>query len=279
MLRISEFSRLTRIPAKTLRYYDDIGLFSPAQVDKFTGYRYYSVNQLPRLNRILALKELGLSLEQIGDMLDKALTPEQIRGMLMLKQAELQQQIQLEQMRLSYVESKLKQIEQEGLMTDYEVVLKSVAPVHAATKRATASDWPHLGPTLDRAFDDLMNHVQAHGKLSEKPEECGITLYLDAEMPEKEIHVEAAFGVVGDIPSAGDIHVYMLPAIDTAATVVHHGSFATLDKAYHALIKWIESGDYEICGPNREVNLEYERGGDQSKFVTELQFPVRRKQA
>src|SRR5690349_14707171 len=104
MLRISEFSRLTRIPAKTLRYYDDIGLFCPAQVGGFTGYRYYSVNQLPRLNRILALKELGLSLEQIKDMVDNNLTPEQIRGMLRLKQAELQQQIQQEQTRLLYVE-------------------------------------------------------------------------------------------------------------------------------------------------------------------------------
>jgi DNA-binding transcriptional MerR regulator len=164
MLRISEFSRLTRIPAKTLRYYDDIGLFCPAQVDKFTGYRYYSVSQLPRLNRILALKELGLSLEQIRDMLDNALTPEQIRGMLMLKQAELHQQIQQEQMRLLYVENKLKQIEEEGLMSDYEVIIKSVAPVHAATIRATTPNMARIGQTLDRAFDTLMTYVHEHGK-------------------------------------------------------------------------------------------------------------------
>jgi DNA-binding transcriptional MerR regulator len=277
MLRISEFSRLTRIPAKTLRYYDDIGLFCPAQVDKFTGYRYYSVNQLARLNRILALKELGLSLEQVKDMLDNNLTPEQIRGMLMLKQAELQQQIQQEQMRLLYVENKLKQIEEEGLMSDYEVVIKSVAPVHAATIRATTPDMAHIGQTLDRAFDTLMTYIGEHGKQSDKPEECGITLYLDPEMPDKDILLEAALGIEGDMKATGDINVYTLPAIEMAASVVHHGPFNTLDKAYHALFKWIEANDYEVCGPNREINLAYERGGDQNKYVTELQFPVKKK--
>jgi effector-binding domain-containing protein len=116
-----------------------------------------------------------------------------------------------------------------------------------------------------------------HGKSSDKPEECGITLYLDAEMPDKDIHLEAALGIQGDMKSSGDINVYTLPAIETAASVVHHGSFATLDKAYHALFKWIEANDYEVCGPNREINLAYERGGDQSIYVTELQFPVRRR--
>ena len=76
MLRISEFSRLTMVPAKTLRYYDDIGLLKPMRVDEWTGYRYYSVEQLPRLNRILALKALGLSLEQIGRLLDDDLSAE-----------------------------------------------------------------------------------------------------------------------------------------------------------------------------------------------------------
>lgn len=85
MLKIGEFSRLAFVPVKTLRYYDDIGLLKPVHVDQWTGYRYYSVEQLPRLNRILALKGLGLSLEQIGQLLDDDLPAEQIRGMLRLK--------------------------------------------------------------------------------------------------------------------------------------------------------------------------------------------------
>ena len=65
MLKIGEFSRLSQIAVSTLRYYDDIGLLRPVEVDGFTGYRYYSAEQLPKLNRITVLKDLGLSLTEI----------------------------------------------------------------------------------------------------------------------------------------------------------------------------------------------------------------------
>ncbi len=74
MLKIGEFSRIGQISIKTLRYYDTIGLLKPHQIDPITGYRYYSFDLLPRLNRILALKELGLSLEQINQLLTDDLT-------------------------------------------------------------------------------------------------------------------------------------------------------------------------------------------------------------
>jgi effector-binding domain-containing protein len=60
------------------------------------------------------------------------------------------------------------------------------------------------------------------------------------------------------------------------ASVVHHGPFATLDSAYNSVLSWIERNGYTITGPGREINLEYERGGDQSNFVTEIQYPVAR---
>ena len=82
MLKIGDFSKMVRVPVPTLRYYDQVGLLKPIEVDRFTGYRYYSASQLPRLHRILALKGLGFSLEQIGAVLDEGLTPEQISGML-----------------------------------------------------------------------------------------------------------------------------------------------------------------------------------------------------
>ena len=75
------------------RYYADIGLLEPVQVDKFTGYRFYSLEQMPRLTRILALRDLGFSLDQIGDLLDDGLTPDQIRGMLKLRRSEIEHEL------------------------------------------------------------------------------------------------------------------------------------------------------------------------------------------
>ena len=129
MFKIGDFSKLSRVPVKTLRYYDEIGLLPPEQVDQYTGYRYYSAHQLERLNRILALKDLGLSLEQIRQMLVQSLPADQIRGMLRLKQAELAEEISDNQARLARVEARLRQIEQENGMPDYEVTIKKLPPI------------------------------------------------------------------------------------------------------------------------------------------------------
>src|ERR671938_983721 len=96
MFKIGEFSRLTQVTVKALRHYDRLGLLTPAHTDPFTGYRFYSAAQLPRLNRLLALKDLGLSLEQIGPFLDAELSPEQLRALLLVKQSEMRRQLEAE---------------------------------------------------------------------------------------------------------------------------------------------------------------------------------------
>src|SRR5262245_12469933 len=113
MIKIGEFSKLVQVPVATLRYYDQVGLLKPVQVDAFTGYRYYSASQLPRLHRILALKGLGFSLEQIATALVDEVTPEQMRGMLRLRHAQLSQQLAAMHSRLVEVEVRLQQIERE----------------------------------------------------------------------------------------------------------------------------------------------------------------------
>src|SRR5262245_51776261 len=121
MFRIGHFAKLSQVSVKTLRYYDERGLLTPVQIDRGTGYRYYSIEQLPRLNRILALKGLGLSLDQIAVLLDEVLPAAQLRGMLRLKQVELQEHIREEQARLEQVAARLRLIEQEGSGYGYDV--------------------------------------------------------------------------------------------------------------------------------------------------------------
>src|SRR5215208_6611383 len=126
MLKIGEFSRLSQVTVKTLHHYDEIGLLKPAQVDKFTEYRYYTLEQLPRIHSVMALKELGLSLDEIKLMLHNDLPPEQIRGMYQLKRAEVQQRLREEQARLAQIEFRLRQIEQEGKLDTVDIVIKRV---------------------------------------------------------------------------------------------------------------------------------------------------------
>src|SRR5215475_2195954 len=128
MIKIGEFSKLVQVPVPTLRYYDQLGLLKPVEVDRLTGYRYYSASQLPRLHRILALKGLGFSLEQIGAVLDEGLTAEQMRGMLRLRHAQISQQLAEVQSQLVEVEMRLRQIEREATTPAYDVILKQVEP-------------------------------------------------------------------------------------------------------------------------------------------------------
>src|SRR5215831_10380752 len=124
MFLIGEFSQISRVSKRLLQYYDEIGLLKPARVDPYTGYRYYSAMQLPRLNRILALKDLGLTLDHIAAMMQADVSDEEIHGMLLMKKAELEQTLQEDMHRLRRVEARI----QQNRLTDeaLDVVIKSI---------------------------------------------------------------------------------------------------------------------------------------------------------
>src|SRR3972149_6069349 len=129
MIRIGDFSKLSRVAVKTLRYYDEVNLLKPLHVDDFSSYRFYAHEQVSRLNRILALKDLGFTLDQIRGLLDDGVTPEKMRGMLMLRQGEIRQRVAEETERLQRGEARLRSIEQEESMTNYDVVIKNAEAI------------------------------------------------------------------------------------------------------------------------------------------------------
>src|SRR5688500_4889477 len=130
MFSIGEFARFAGVSVRTVRYYDEVGLLPPVAVDPTTGYRSYGADQLARIHRIVALKELGLSLRQLQPLLDD-LDQAELRGMLQLKRAELEDRVAEEQERLARVERHLRAIEQENEMPP-DVILKSVPELRVA---------------------------------------------------------------------------------------------------------------------------------------------------
>jgi effector-binding domain-containing protein len=252
---------------KTLRYYDQIGLLKPAKVDHFTGYRYYSAKQLPRLNRILALKDLGLSLEQIAQLLEEELTLDQIRGMLRLRQSEIQQQMQAEQARLVQVEWRLKQIEQEETMPTQEVILKKIPPQAVASVRDTV---PTTG--ISDLFTEVYTHLGQH-KVSPAGPSMGV--YYDEEFHKESVDVEVAVLVTGSVPEGERVKGRELPAVEQMACIIHEGTFDNLKATYTQLMGWIEANGYRMNGPIREVYVQWAMPGeDPSNNITEIQLPV-----
>src|SRR5215213_6064355 len=273
MFKIGDFSKLSCVSVKTLRYYDELGLLKPAHVDHFTSYRYYSADQLPRLNRILALKDLGFSLEQTMRLLEGALVPAQMREILRMKQAELQQHVQDAQARLIRVEARLRLIEQEATMPEYDVVLKQIEAKTVASARKVA-------PTFDemRQFArEVHSALEQHGIMPIAPT---LNIYhhmgfLDRDMEiEVAAPVDAASNIDIALPSGERITSQVLPAVQAMACLTQQVTNDTIAAAYNAMGVWIQSNSYRIVGPSREICQPLDQSDKTGAFLIEIQFPV-----
>jgi DNA-binding transcriptional MerR regulator len=281
MLTIGEFAWLSQVTVDALRHYDRLNLLKPAHLDRFTGYRYYSLKQLPRLNRILALKELGLPLSEIGRLLDQPITADEIRSILQDKRSELAAHIQETQTRLARVEAHLRQIEMEGKMPDHEVLLKTVPAQWVASVREKMA-WQGqdiLGPAITHMFDEVCEHLDRQKVTPAGP---GIALwhesqFVHTDVNQEEIDLETAMPIKGPAPEGGRVKVREISKSEVAYTV-HHGDFSGLPRAKQALFAWIEDNGYRRDGAIREVYLyhhpDHQANQDSPHHITEIQFPV-----
>lgn len=271
MFRIGTFSKLAQVSVRTLRFYEERGLIIPAFVDHASGYRYYTLDQLPRLQRVLALRDLGLSLDEIARLVRRPLSAERLRVLLAQKQRELCARVEEEQARLRRVEARLRQIELEGIMPDYEVIVKRVEPLLVASVRTVIPDREQIAPTLDRLFDEVSGHVRRSGGKAAGP---ALDLWYDPKQVEQDMNVEAAVPIAQPIPETDRVRVQRLPGVEMMASTTHHGPFDGLRTALEAVVRWAGENGYGLASPFREVYLQYERDGDPNDYVTEIQYPL-----
>jgi DNA-binding transcriptional MerR regulator len=266
MLKIGDFSALSQVSIKTLRYYDERGLLSPAHIDSDTGYRYYAAAQISQLHRILALKDLGFSLDQIAKCLEQQVTAEQMRGMLVLREAEQQARVEEERDRLSRLRSRIRLIEQETRMPQ-EVLLKEVPAQWVASVRETIPNYPSIGALYPRVAAAL------GPAMGDKV--IAFAIWHNPEYRESDVDAEAGFFLHKPPAAVAGVRVYELPSA-TSASIIHNGSYQRLPEAYDALLRWVASNGYQVGGPIRELYLHVSmpvRQDDES-YVTEIQVPV-----
>lgn len=273
MFRIGEFSKIAQVPGSLLRYYDQIGLLKPAHIDQWTGYRYYSAKQLPRLHRILALKELGLTLEQITRLVEKEVSATEIRGMLTLRKAQVEQSLQEEMTRLRALEARLQQIDDAARPT-YDVVIKNVPALNYLSLREVLP-----GPAA--ALKIMSELLQVLPRQLEREALGHFMTVVHSETLETDrldIELGAAFLGANDLTVSFSIErllrVRLLSAAPTMATVVRVGGFEQSCGCYGAIGSWVEDNGYRIIGPGREVLIQPPRGERTDEMVTEIQFPI-----
>jgi DNA-binding transcriptional MerR regulator len=270
MFTIGDFARHGRVSVRMLRHYDATGLIRPARVDPASGYRFYAAGQLARLNRIIALKDLGFTLEQVRAMLDEQISTEQLRGMLRLRQAELQSSIAADTSRLTQVEARLRIIEMEGTMPADDIQVKRIPAVRVAELTATAASLEpaSITPVIQPLYRELGERLGQAGLVPAGP---GIAYYQDA--PDGDGVVVHATVPVNAAPCSGHgFQITDLPEVGEAATIVHRGSMDNVMATVQTLARWIEGNGYRSTGYPRELYIECP--DDQDNWVTELQEPI-----
>ena len=266
-MQIGDFSKLSLVSVKALRYYDEIGLLKPERVDEFSGYRYYSASQLPLLNRIVTLKNMGLSLDEISKLLADDVPVAHILDLLHSKQSEIKQRLGEEAERLARVEEWLAETQKEGKMPDYEVKIKKVKPQKAITIRRVLPNYGHLGE-LFAAIGPYLGKV--HAPMSGPP----VTIYHDKEFKEADVDVEVAFPLWRAVKGEGEFVFKELPGYEKAASVMYKGPYEGLGKAYNTILRWVEANGYHVIGPNREIYFNEPAKTKPEDLVTEVQVPV-----
>jgi DNA-binding transcriptional MerR regulator len=271
MFSIGEFARHGRVSVRMLRHYDAIGLLRPASVDPASGYRFYQASQFAELNRIIALKDLGFTLQQVKAILAEQVSAAELRGMLRLRRAEIHAQIEAETARLARVEARLLTIEDEARVPGDGVIIKRLAPVRVGELTGTAASYEPeaITPVIEPLYCELWQRLASADVAAAGP---ALAYYEDAPAGDGAIVVHAAVPVADRVPEDPGFRVVDLAGVDTAAAIIHHGSMNDVLSTGQALARWIDASGYRSAGYVREVTLEW--SADPEQWVTELQQPI-----
>ncbi|MEM8862925.1 MAG: MerR family transcriptional regulator [Chloroflexota bacterium] len=273
MFRIGEFSQIAQVSGHLLRHYDDIGLLKPAHVDEWTSYRYYSAHQLADLNRIMALKDLGLSLDDIGAMMSDNVSPNEMRSLLTNQKSKIEQMIQAEMARLARVEARLNQLENKEA-DDLDIVVKSI-PTQPYLSTNCRMRFLDDGPDVVRAITNKVGSAFKSKQLKQFT-----AIFPHDNYQEEDVDLEVGFVMAKptnkelEIENVGTLAMRELPEVEEMATVVQHENHHILFHVYEGVGKWVEDNNCQISGPIRKLYITPPDPENKDRALVELQFPI-----
>ncbi len=272
MFRIGDFSRIARVSARLLRFYDETGLFTPAHADPFTGYRYYRVDQLAQLNRILVLKDLGFNLDQVRDIVSSNVRAAELRNMLLLRRNDVEQTLAAESQRLHRIEARIAQLESESSLLADDVVVRDEPMRRILSLRRTV---PSFGVARELILE-LRTMARPH-----LPKGSSSTLIAIAHSPQFEHdEIDVEFGYVLEVevavalPEECALTLRHLESVERMAVCVRVGLPEDAHLVTAKIGRFIEASGYTLAGPSREVFLRPPDLDRMHEAVVEMQFPI-----
>lgn len=270
MLRIGDFSKLSRISIRMLRHYDEIGLLSPESVDDMTNYRYYGEGQLQIANQISVLKEMGFTLAVIKEVLEVDNSEQYISKLMQEKMAEARELREQAEHRIRLLDHAMEKLRKGESIMKYNVVLKKTPERYVASVRQSIPDYSKEGIL----WETLMKETKSQSLQFVTPV-FAAAVYHDKEYKEQDIDVEIQEEVKGTYQDTEHVTFKTIPSVQIAS-VTYKGSYAQLNGVNIAIANWIKENGYEFAGPM--FNIYYVSPAttqNEDEYVTEVCYPVK----
>jgi len=272
MLKIGDFSKLSRISIRMLRHYDEIGLLIPKSTDPFTGYRYYGEDQLPAAGQINALKDMGFGLSAIGEILKSYDDPQKMAEFLSVKKAEVKAEAEETAHRLLLLETAIRRLRKDGTTMSYNVNLKTLPKRYVASVRK-------IIPAYDQesALWNIMMRETAPQKIQPTENCYSLAIFHDEGYKESDVDVEIQLTVKGNYQDTENVVFKTVPAIEVASTT-YKGSYEQLTEVNQAVANWVNDNGYEFNGAMFCIyHVSPAQTQNPDELVTEVCYPVKRK--
>ncbi len=272
MLKIGDFSKLSRISIRMLRHYDEIGLLMPENIDCFTSYRYYSECQLPVAGRITALKDMGFSLAVISEIMKNYENTEALVQFLEIKQTEELEQVKEAEHRLQLLETAIRRLRKDGVVMSYDVTLKELPERYVASVRKKIPTYNQEG----MLWGILMQETATLNLQNGDP--CyTLAIFHDGEHKESDVDVEVQKSVKGNYKNTENVKFKTVPPV-LMASATYKGSYEKINEVNEAVANWVRDNGYEFNGLSFCIyHVSPHETQNPDELVTEVCYPVKKK--
>lgn len=262
MLKIGEFSKLSHLTVKALRFYEKEGLIIPASVDKFTGYRLYETYQLEDAAKIKSYRQLDLSIDEIKAIL----LGKDAKKVFRKKAIALQEEKEKIDVRLSIINHILEDEEMK-----YQVTVKEIPETivyYSEVRLQKYSDMMQVIPAIGQECMELNPSL----KCTEPPYE--FCEYLDKEHKDTDVLIRHNEAVCEFGKENANIKFKKIPRTKVLS-IFHKGSYDNIGEAYAFIMKYAEDNGYKVTELSRECYIDGIWNKDsQEEWLTEIQLPI-----
>lgn len=272
MIRIGDFSKLSRISIRMLRHYNELGLLVPEQVDPSTGYRYYSAAQLAVANQIQVFKSMGFGLSTIGEILNQLDDAESLRSYLLIHQAHMKEEEAALHTKLQLLERAITRLGEDKSMMKYDVVVKEIPARTVASLREIIAAYDQEGMLWNRMMEETANLSLKIGNPG-----YSLAIFHDEGYKESDVDVEIQFVVVGEYADTERVRFKTVDPV-TVCSATMTGEFSQLTEVNNEIASWIQANNYIFAGPMFNIyHVGPGQESDSSKWITEVCYPVQKK--